>query len=146
MQPDAEHPHGPPALASGLEPLQGLDMPEIILLIDDDAALLAALRDALTTDSSAPVLARRASDAVQELDRGMQPDAVVIDLDMPDGLIALEQVHSATEHTVPVVALSSSPRRLLEAALADEVLLKPFEAGHLRTCITRACGCHHGAL
>jgi CheY-like chemotaxis protein len=121
-------------------------MSELVLVIEDDAALSSMLSDALTTDTTVPVLARSASDAVRQLDHGLRPDAILIDLDMSDGLGALALACCATGHAVPVVALSSSPRRLVEAGTADAVLMKPIESGQLRDRIDRACGSCRGAF
>lgn len=120
-------------------------MPDLILLIDDDDLRLRTLRDALTTEDMTPVVARCVPDALEELERGMKPDAIVIDLDMHDGFVALARVECAVEDVVPVVALSDKPRRLIEAGIVDAVVMKPFEIGHLRSCVSRACAVCRGA-
>jgi len=120
-------------------------MAEIILVIDDNPLLLATLGEALTTDHTTPVLARTGADALQKMQRGMAPDAVVIDLDMRDGFVVLAQLECAIDD-VPVIALSSKPGRLLEAGIADAVLMKPFDVGRLRSCVDRTCEQPRGAL
>lgn len=114
-------------------------MPDVILVIDDDPSLLARLGEALAWDGTVAVLACGSADALRRLAGGMVPDAVVIDLDMRDGLVTLARVECATDDLLPVVALSARPRRLLEAGIADAVLMKPFEVGRLRSCVQRAC-------
>ncbi len=125
---------------------QRVCMAEVILVVDDNPLLLATLGEALTTDQTTPVLACSGADALQEMERGMAPDAVVIDLDMRDGFVVLAQLECAMEDVVPIIALSSKPGRLLEAAIADVVLMKPFEVGQLRSCVHRACERPRGAL
>lgn len=145
MRPRDAQAHGPSALAIRSGPPQPQDMPDLILLIDDDAVRLATLRDCLTTDDMTPVIARGVPDALWELEHGMKPDAIVIDLDMHDGFVALARIECATEDLVPVVALSKRPRRLIEAGIADAVVMKPFEIGHLRSSVGRARERHRGA-
>ncbi len=120
-------------------------MEEVILIIDDNPLLLATLGEALSTEHTSPVLATGA-DALQKMQRGMTPDVIVIDLDMRDGCALLAQLECAMEDVVPVVALSSEPRRLLEAGVADAVVMKPFEVGQLRRCVHGACERPRGAL
>jgi DNA-binding response OmpR family regulator len=121
-------------------------MAEIILVIDDDPLLLATLGEALSTDQTTPVLAPTGAVALQKVRRGMAPDAVVIDLDMRNGFVVLAQLECAMQDIVPIIALSSRPGRLLEAGIADAVLMKPFEVGQLRRCVDRACEQPRGAL
>ncbi len=121
-------------------------MPDVILVVDDDALLLATLGDALTTECTIPVLAPTGADALEQVERRTAPDVVVIDLDMRDGLLVLAQLECAMGDVVPIVAVSSNPGRLLEAGIADAVLMKPFEVGQLRSCVDRACGQPRGAL
>ncbi len=120
-------------------------MAEIILVIDDNPLMLATLGEALTTDHTIPVLAVSGADALQKVQRGIAPDAVVIDLDMREGFAVLADLECAMEE-VPVIALSSSPGRLLEAGIADAVVMKPFEVGQLRSCVDRTCEQPRGAL
>ncbi len=121
-------------------------MAEVILVIDDDPLLLTTLGEALSTEQTIPVLARTGADALQKMERGMAPDAIVIDLDMRDGCALLAQLECATEDIIPVIALSSEPRRLLGAGIADAVVMKPFEVGQLRRCVHHACEQPRGAL
>jgi DNA-binding response OmpR family regulator len=120
-------------------------VPDVVLVIDDNPLLLETLGEALREEHTLLMLARDASEAVQGIERGTMPDAIVIDLDMRDGLDALARVETVIEDVVPVIALSSKPRRLLDAGIADAVVMKPFEIGHLRTCVRRACEQCRGA-
>jgi DNA-binding response OmpR family regulator len=120
-------------------------MAEVILVVEDDAALGATLEAALCTEETSALVASGAR-AVDEMRRGLAPDAIVIDLDMPDGFVVLVQLEREMETLVPVVALSSEPRRLLDAGVADEVVMKPFEVGQLRACVHRACEGPRGAM
>jgi CheY-like chemotaxis protein len=120
-------------------------MAEIVLVIDDDPLLLATLGEALSTEETAPVLAT-AADALRRLQGGMSPDVIVMDLDMRDGVAVLAELECAMADLIPVVALSSRPRRLLAAGIADAVVMKPFEVGQLRRCVHQACEQSRGAL
>jgi two-component system, OmpR family, response regulator MprA len=121
-------------------------MPDVILVVDDNPLLLATLGEALSTEYTTPLLAPSGADALDQVERRTTPDAVVIDLDMRDGLLVLAQLECAMGDLVPIIAVSSNPRRLLEAGIADAVLMKPFEVGQLRRCVDRACGRPRGAL
>jgi CheY-like chemotaxis protein len=112
-------------------------MPPVVLVIDDSPLRLAMIGEALRGDDATPVLAGGA-DAMSALERGPRPDVVVIDLDLRDGLAVLAQLEAAVEGLVPVVALTSEPRRLLEAGVADAVLAKPFDLGQVRASVRRA--------
>jgi DNA-binding response OmpR family regulator len=120
-------------------------MAQIVLVIDDDPGLLATLGEALSTEATAPVLAT-AVEALRKLRAGMRPDIVVVDLDVEDGDAVLAEVECAVADLIPVVALSSKPRRLLQAGIADAVVMKPFDVGQLRRCVQRACEQSRGAL
>lgn len=120
-------------------------MSDIVLVIDDDPFVLATLRDVLGTEETEPVLATGA-DALHEMRRGLAPDVIVIDFDMREAAGILAQLDCAMEGIVPVVALSSRPRRLLEAGMADAVVMKPFEVDRLRRCVRGICRQPRGAL
>jgi CheY-like chemotaxis protein len=78
------------------------------------------LGEALSTEETAPVLAT-AAEALSKLRDGMSPDVVVMDLDVRDGAAVLAEAQCAMADLIPVVALSSNPRRLLAAGIADAV-------------------------
>jgi DNA-binding response OmpR family regulator len=119
---------------------------DVILVIDDNPLLLATMGAALSGPDTVAVLANCASDALRDLDRGISADAVVIDLDMRNGPAVLSRLAPATlDGEIPVVVLSSRPRRLIEAAMADAVLVKPFEVSDLRACVRHACERRRGA-
>jgi DNA-binding NarL/FixJ family response regulator len=76
-----------------------------IVVAEDDAAFLAALEALLASDGRFTVVghARNGREAV-ELTRRLKPDAVVMDIEMPevDGVEATREV----ARTVPVLAIS----------------------------------------
>jgi DNA-binding response OmpR family regulator len=121
-------------------------MAALILVVDDNPRLLTTVGAALSTDDTEPVLALTVADALRTMQRGITPDAIVIDLDMRDGYEVLVELESEMEELVPVIALSSNPRRLIEAGVADAVVMKPFEVGQLRGSVHRACEHPRGAL
>src|SRR5512133_666774 len=117
----------------------------MVLVVHDDPLLRATIGDALRVGDIVPVLAG-ADEALRRIRVGMMPDVVVIDLDMRDGSALLAELGCAIADLVPVVALSSRPRRLLAAGEADAVVMKPFEVGHLRQRISQACDGPRGAI
>jgi DNA-binding response OmpR family regulator len=121
-------------------------MPDVILIVDDDRSLLASLGEALSTAETTPLLATGAEALEETTTRGLLPDVVVIDLDMRDGPLVLERLERQLTDLVPIVALSSAPRRLLAAGIAGAVVMKPFDASHLRWCVHHACEAPRGAL
>jgi two-component system response regulator AtoC len=111
-----------------------------VLLVDDDAAVLFALKEVVRTAGHEPVLARSGREALQQLD-GV--DAVVTDLVMPemDGLALLQAVHES-DRSLPVVLLTAqgSERIAVRAmkAGAYEYLTKPFEVDEMALTVERA--------
>jgi two-component system response regulator MprA len=124
-----------------------------VLIIDDDRALRAALRRALT-------LAGYDVDAVGDGEEGLTriaespPDAVVLDLGLPgvDGLDVCRRLRSGGDR-VPVLVLTA--RDAVEDRIdgldagADDYLVKPFDVGELAArlrALLRRTGADEGPL
>jgi DNA-binding NarL/FixJ family response regulator len=79
-----------------------------ILVAEDDSAFLAALESVLADDGRFEVVgrARNGREAV-ELARTLKPDAIVMDIEMPelDGVEATREIHRGGP-AVPVLAIS----------------------------------------
>lgn len=110
-----------------------------LLIIEDDLALGEALLASLKVEGFSATWVRRLADAGPALDTGL-PDAVLLDLTLPDGdgLALLERwraAHHATHQHVPVIVITA--RATLEDRLAgldggaDDFIVKPFATAEL---------------
>jgi two-component system response regulator MprA len=107
-----------------------------ILVVDDEPAVRASLARALRLDGYEVALAADGRAALEEL-AGMAPDAVVLDVLMPelDGLEVCRRLRAAGDRT-PVLMLTARDRVVdrvggLDAG-ADDYLVKPFALEELR--------------
>lgn len=112
-------------------------MPSVVttvLVVDDDPALVKALRIGLTARGDSVVTAQTGSDAITQVAL-VNPDLVILDLGLPDldGIEVCRRIRSFS--TVPVVVLSAygDERRKVEAldAGADDFMTKPFGMAEL---------------
>jgi two-component system KDP operon response regulator KdpE len=100
-----------------------------ILVVDDDAQLVRAIRPTLTAHGYEPHAAG-SGEAALELFGRLRPDAVLLDLGLPgiDGLAVIRRIRE--RHQTPIVVLSArGEERDKVAALdlgADDYLTKPF--------------------
>jgi DNA-binding response OmpR family regulator len=104
-----------------------------VLVIDDDPCIRGALKRAFSQAGHACLAAGAAGEGM-EYARSARPDAIVLDIDLPDGdgrdVVAALKNDPATSH-VPVLVISGNVdeyRRLaaLDAG-AHDVMEKPFE-------------------
>lgn len=111
-----------------------------VLLVDDEAGSLYALKKVVRASGQEVVLASSGAEALTRLD-GV--DAVVTDLSMPgmDGLALLEAIRERDD-TLPVIMLTAhgSERIAIRAirAGAYEYVTKPFDIDEITTVIARA--------
>lgn len=105
-----------------------------VLVVDDEPHIRRAVRNALSSEFDRVLEANTASEAV-DLAAAHRPDAVVLDLGLPDrtGLWVCTELRKWT--TVPIVVLSAhhSERekiQLLDEG-ADDYVTKPFSPGEL---------------
>ncbi|MHB1582346.1 MAG: response regulator transcription factor [Acidimicrobiales bacterium] len=100
-----------------------------ILLVDDDAALLRALRIALSARGHVVVLARTGTEGVDQASL-TDPDVVVLDLGLPDldGVEVCRRLRQWSQ--VPVIVLSAAGNEERKVAAldsgADDYVTKPF--------------------
>ena len=105
-----------------------------ILVVDDDPALLKALRIGLTARGDEVLVARSGSDAMTQVALAA-PDLVILDLGLPDldGIDVCRRIREFSE--VPIVVLSAygDERRKVEAldGGADDFVTKPFGMAEL---------------
>jgi two-component system KDP operon response regulator KdpE len=105
-----------------------------VLVVDDDQALLKALRIGLTARGDEVVLAQTGAEAVTQVALA-RPDLVILDLGLPD-VDGIEVTRRIREFSaVPILVLSAygDERRKVEAldAGADDFVTKPFGMAEL---------------
>jgi DNA-binding response OmpR family regulator len=106
----------------------------VILLVEDDPIISAALHRSLTDASHVVRTASRATDALRMVTDD-RPDLVILDLGLPDidGADALRMMRSVSD--VPVIVATARRSegdiiRLLNDG-ADDYVTKPFSGGHI---------------
>src|ERR1700739_3550937 len=100
-----------------------------VLVVDDDPALLKALRIGLTARGDEVFVAHSGTEAINQVALVM-PELVILDLGLPD-IDGIEVCRSIREFSaVPIVVLSAygDERRKVEAldSGADDFVTKPF--------------------
>ena len=109
-------------------------MGQRILVVEDDAQLVRAIRPTLTAHGYEPHAAASGEEALALFGR-LRPDAVLLDLGLPgiDGLAVIRRIRA--HHATPIVVLSArGEERDKVAALdlgADDYLTKPFGLSEL---------------
>ena len=106
-----------------------------VLVVEDDHNIRAALIHSLTEGGHAVRSASTALAALREV-AGNPPDAVILDLGLPDldGVDTLKMLRGLADVPVIVATARNAEReivRLLNAG-ADDYLVKPFSPEHLR--------------
>ena len=108
--------------------------PPLVLVVDDEPAILRALRPALTARGFRVEVARTGQEA---LDRAavQPPDVVVLDLGLPDidGLEVLRRLREWSEAPVVVLTAEGAEDRKVRAldGGADDYVTKPFSTPEL---------------
>ncbi|GAA2263409.1 response regulator transcription factor [Streptomyces amakusaensis] len=108
---------------------------ERILIVDDEPAVLEALRRSLAFEGYGTEVAVDGVDALAKAE-AYQPDLIVLDIQMPrmDGLTAARRIRG-TGSTVPILMLTArdtvGDRVTGLDAGADDYLVKPFELDEL---------------
>jgi two-component system chemotaxis response regulator CheY len=118
-----------------------------ILLLEDERALRAMLREALE-DAGHEVIDAPDGRAAKDPDLVAATDVIVTDLMMPvcDGLEAIREAR-AIKATVRIIAMSGGGRRVTTDFLplarelgANRILYKPFRVSELVEAVQLACG------
>src|SRR5277367_2116486 len=116
-----------------------------ILLVDDEPGMLRYIRTLLEVDDHRVQTASTGEEAVEHVQKGMQPDLVLLDLLMPgiDGLQTLEQLRQL-KPGLKVVMLScvNDTRKVVQAMRlgAIDYLTKPFQKAELDAVIDLSLG------
>ena len=116
-----------------------------ILLVDDEPAMLRYIRTLLEVDDYKVETASTGEEALQRIDKGMEPDLVLLDVLMPgiDGLETLEQLRQKRPG-VKVVMLScvNDTKKVVQAMRlgAHDYLTKPFQKAELDAVVDQCIG------
>ena len=116
-----------------------------ILLVDDEPGMLRYIRTLLEVDDYKVETATTGEEALERLQKGLEPDLVLLDVLMPgiDGLETLEQLRQV-QPGLKVVMLScvSDTRKVVQAMRlgAHDYLTKPFQKAELDTVIDQCLG------
>jgi two-component system response regulator AtoC len=111
-----------------------------VLLVDDEPAVRAALKELVENRGWEPLLARSASEALALVDRA---DAVVTDFSMPgmDGMALLRALHERDERLPVILLTAHGSERLAVRAMksgAYEYVPKPFDVDEMALALERA--------
>src|ERR1700756_4592048 len=116
-----------------------------ILLVDDEPGMLRYIRTLLEVDDYKLETASTGGEALQRVEKGLEPDMILLDVLMPgiDGLQTLEQLRQMRPG-VKVVMLScvSDTRKVVQAMRlgAQDYLTKPFQKAELDAVIDQCLG------
>jgi DNA-binding response OmpR family regulator len=116
-----------------------------ILLVDDEPGMLRYIRTLLEVDDYKVETASTGEEALQRVEKGLNPDMVLLDVLMPgiDGLATLEQLRQM-KPGVKVVMLScvNDTRKVVQAMRlgAQDYLTKPFQKAELDAVIDQCLG------
>jgi len=116
-----------------------------ILLVDDEPGMLRYIRTLLEVDDHKVQTATTGEEAIQQVQKGLQPDLVLLDLLMPgiDGLQTLEQLrHLRPGLKVVMLSCVSDTRKVVQAMRlgATDYLTKPFQKAELDSVISQCVG------
>src|ERR1700761_2626822 len=116
-----------------------------ILLVDDEPAMLRYIRTLLEVDDYKVETATTGEEALQKIDKGLQPDLVLLDVLMPgiDGLQTLEQLRQKQPATkVVMLSCVNDTRKVVQAMKlgAQDYLTKPFQKAELDAVIDLSLG------
>ncbi len=109
-----------------------------IMVVDDSISIRELVTDGLRAAGFKVVVARSGKDALSKMKRGMLPDLILSDIEMPDmdGLDFCSRVHRNPQWTqIPFVVMSvHSGRALIRNMMqrgADGYIVKPFDLEQL---------------
>ncbi|HET7206863.1 MAG TPA: sigma-54 dependent transcriptional regulator [Terriglobales bacterium] len=116
-----------------------------ILLVDDEPGMVRYIRTLLEVDEYKVETATTGEEALQRVEKGLNPDLVLLDLLMPgiDGLQTLEQLrHMKPGVKVIMLSCVSDTRKVVQAMRlgAHDYLTKPFQKAELDAVINQCLG------
>src|ERR1700752_1022036 len=116
-----------------------------ILLVDDEPGMLRYIRTLLEVDDYKVATASTGEEALELMNKGLEPDLVLLDLLMPgiDGLATLEQLRQIRTGTkVVMLSCVNDTRKVVQAMRlgAHDYLTKPFQKAELDAVIDQCLG------
>ena len=116
-------------------------MEKLVLVIEDDPAIIRLLKVALETNEMRPLIAEKGVSGIS-LFLSDHPDILLLDLGLPDidGMEVLSQIRAISSVPIIVVSARGSEKEKVEALDqgADDYVTKPFNIGELMARI-RVC-------
>ncbi len=117
--------------------------PGTVLVVDDDAAVLNLLQEALRDEGYSVIAADNAGDALDMLmtlwDR--QPDAILLDVQLPtvggQGFAELYRLLPVPQAPIILISASPSAPKVARQIQAQDVLSKPFDLEDLLSRLQR---------
>ena len=116
-----------------------------ILIVDDDADLMAFLFTVLIEAGYSIVAASHGQQALDMLEQGLRPHLILIDLMLPrvSGFDVLNQIRTDRSlRTIPRIVITGQPEP--GAVVADAVFQKPFDHDELLRAIRTLIGEQNG--
>jgi len=116
-----------------------------ILLVDDEPGMLRYIRTLLEVDNHKVQTASTGEEAVERVQKGLQPDLVLLDMLMPgiDGLQTLEKLRQLKPGLkVVILSCATDTRKVVQAMRlgALDYLTKPFQKAELDAVIGQCIG------
>jgi DNA-binding response OmpR family regulator len=120
--------------------IESCDPPDrpCILIVDDDADLMAFLFSVLIDEGFSIVAASHGQQAMDLLERGLRPHLFLIDLMLPriSGFDLLNHIRTDRSlRTIPTIVMTGASER--SPIVADVVFQKPFDHNELLAAIRR---------
>jgi DNA-binding response OmpR family regulator len=113
-----------------------------VLLVEDEADIREAMRDALEMESYSVFAAANGQEALDILERICKPCVIILDLMMPvlDGWeFRKKQKEQAMSDTVPVVVVSAAGAERMKTIDAAAYMRKPIELRTLMDTVRKYC-------
>jgi CheY-like chemotaxis protein len=120
-----------------------------VLVVDDDRAIASALEELLQGDGYRVICAENGQRALDLVEAGVRPCAIVLDLMMPvmDGWdFRVQQLQNGAIRETPVILLTATgfSRNTIRTQFGQvELLSKPPQPGRLLEALKTACGQSH---
>jgi CheY-like chemotaxis protein len=111
---------------------------QTVLVIDDDPGVRESLCSALAKAGYRVQSAANGEAGILALERGLQPDLIVLDLMMPvmSGFEVIAVLREEPDWAaIPVVVVSATPGQTAQVLGVDAILKKPFNLADVRASI-----------